>query len=222
MINYPTQPVFARSARLFRVLLSLVLLLGVQASVARAGETLTVSAVAQRTPVHPGEQFAVAIVMDFAEGWHAWPNVPVVPKGLEGDLDAIPTTIKLAKDKVLATGWTVHEASTQWPKPHEVMTAGVSEPVLSYSNRSVAFVPVTLASTTATGEVKLIFEVYYQACNESTCQIPTTETAEVMVKVVPVGDAQQTKDNQVELFKDFDGKVLATLAPGAKSDAGSG
>lgn len=219
MTNYLTQRAFAGSARFLRALLALLVLIGSAPAIAEADEALTVKAVAQREPVHPGEQFAIAIVMEFGEGWHAWPNVPVVPEGLEGtDFGAIPTTIKLAQGKdgkpVVARGWQVHEAWTQWPTPHEVRSAGITQPVLSYSGRSAAYVPVTLDATTATGEVKLTFEVYYQACNESMCQQPTTETAEVTVKVVAVGDAQESKENQPGIFKGFDGRVFARIASG--------
>ncbi len=184
---------------------------------AQPQEVLRVSAVAERGPVYPGDQFAVAIVMDFAEGWHAWPNKPVLPPELGTDFDAIPTVIKFPGDA--PAGWTVHTGFTQWPKPHGIVTSVTGTPIeiLSYSDRSIAFVPVTLSAETKPGDFTLKFQVGYQACDDTTCLRFTTATAEVSISVVAIpasGTPPESKPSNPAMFKDFDGVVFAKIASG--------
>src|SRR5262245_41349389 len=95
---------------------------------------VTVSAAAPRAEVARGEQFAIAVVLKFAQGWHAWPHKPVVPPELEG-LDATPTTVMLKEGAKLPSGVALHLPWTQWPEPHETAVAGAK--ALTYSGRTV-------------------------------------------------------------------------------------
>src|SRR5687768_8857500 len=80
------------SHRWVRVLwAALVCLAGLPApAVAQPRDVLTATAVSQRAKTTPGDKFAVAVILNLEEGWHVWPNKPVLPKGME-DVVATPT-----------------------------------------------------------------------------------------------------------------------------------
>lgn len=225
MTYHSTEAVFGKRSTMFRAIgaalgvLAAWLVTSADALSSRAmaqEEVMQLRVVAPQTPVHPGDRVGIAVVMEFVDGWHAWPNKPVPPAELGDDFAAIPTLLKFSGD--VPAEWGVHLDFTQWPTPHAVSTAGLTGTpvqILSYSGRSVAFVPVTIGENAKTGDVTLKFEVSYQACNDSVCQQPTSTTAEVKLTVAAMGAAgAESKPVEPALFKDFDGSVFAKIAAG--------
>lgn len=152
-----------------------------------------VTAVSQQTQVMPGGQFAVAVVIAFDDGWHAWPNKPVIPDVLDG-VFATPTTVELdspAASGPGTAGLRVEVAWTQWPDPVEVPTAafGGAEPVnlLSYKGTATAYVPVIVEPDAETGERVIALVVTLQACDDSQCAAPEKHTLRVPITIVPTG-----------------------------------
>ncbi|MGE3108664.1 MAG: protein-disulfide reductase DsbD family protein [Phycisphaerales bacterium] len=196
------------------LVLTIACILGgaVRPAAAQPDQVLKVRAVAPRTPLTPGERVPVAIVMDFAEGWHIWPNKPVAPPELGDDFSPIPTVITLAD---FAPVWSsVHLEAVQWPKPHAVSTAGVTGTpieILSYADQTVAFVPIVIASDAKPGNYSLTFEVAYQACNDSMCRAPASLRAKAAITIAPAG--AKSTDTEPDLFKNFDPAVFDSLAP---------
>lgn len=201
-------------ARLCTLLAGIVALCCASPASARQREVLHPSAVAQRTVTAPGDQFAIAFIMEFDEGWHAWPNKPVLPQGV--DVDATPTVVRVPKDVTLPKGVQVFTTDIQWPEPHEIESAGFTgDPikVLSYSERAVAFVPVVIGPDAAPGKVTIPLEVHYQACNDTSCMQPTTGKASVTFEIVASIDAVKNSASESE-FAPFKPTVFAKLHAG--------
>ncbi|MDX2148003.1 MAG: cytochrome c biogenesis protein CcdA [Planctomycetota bacterium] len=203
---------------------------GVQlASAAQPGAdqpAVTLSAVASKRALTPGDQFAVAIVFDHAEHWHINTNAPKVPESW-GDFQPIPTTI------VPAVPTSVRVGPIQWPEAKEVLFdltgSGFPEPFGVFGKRAIAFVPMLLAPETPLGTITLSFKVEYQACNEETniCQLPVVETLNVELNVVALGAGAGTGEaggaptdaTLVETFSSFDTGVFARESFGIVRDA---
>ena len=172
-------------------------------------QTVTLSAVAQKTTVSPGDQFAVAVVFDFADGWHAWPHEPNVPKEL--DLSPIPTTIARAP----TTDTRLRVGPPQWPAVTEVEVSFGAKPgkIQSYAGRAVAYIPVMVSPAAAPGKITLEIAVGYQACNETMCQAPAEETLSITLEITSAGGGAATASaTDAALFKDFDLGAFARMA----------
>jgi thiol:disulfide interchange protein DsbD len=201
----------------------LLCIVGGRAAVAQPGDVMTATATAQRVKAAPGDRFAVAIILNFGEGWHAWPNKPVVPKGME-DLVAIPTEVKIAKDMPAPVGVDVLLDRTQWPEPHEIESAAFTgDPVKiqAYSGRAVIYVPVTVGAEAKPGPVVLAFDVSYQACNDTMCMPPTAAHASAKLEVIGAGGATEAGADEA-LFKDFKTSVFAEPPKVAKPQPAPG
>lgn len=163
--------------------------------------TVTVSAAANVAQLAPGGEFVVAVVMDHQPGWHSHTNKPVIPKSW-GDFLAIPTEI------VATTGAGVLVGPVQWPKVHTIALdlggTGTPEKYGVFEGRAVSFVPIKVGAS-VTGEVRVSLSVAYQACDDTTCEMPQRATMEV---VVPVG-GETVAAADVSDFKRFDSAVFA-------------
>jgi thiol:disulfide interchange protein len=163
--------------------------------------TVTVSAAANVTRVAPGGEFVVAVVMDHQPGWHSHTNKPVIPKSW-GDFPAIPTKI------VARTGPGVLVGPVQWPKVHTIAMdlggTGTPEKYGVFEGRAVSFVPIKVGASVS-GEVRVSLDVAYQACDDTTCEMPQNTAVEV---VVPVG-AETVAAADLSDFKRFDAAVFA-------------
>ncbi|MFM9996402.1 MAG: protein-disulfide reductase DsbD family protein [Phycisphaerales bacterium] len=183
---------------------------------------------AQSARVHPGDQFAIAVILDIQSPWHVWPSQRLgrVPAGLEGispewtrvgsgsDTRWAGTTTPLLPTVV--NGLTLHADDAQWPQPHMVPIAGTQG--LSYSDRTIVFVPVVVAPDAAPGTRTLSLGVYFQACDESMCFAPDTITVDVAVEVV-------ARDVPIERvasprFAGFDPTVFGRLGTESNSAPG--
>ncbi len=190
-------------------------------SQARADGEVTVSAQAQRVTAHPGDQFAVAVVFEFEEGWHIWPHVPELPPELKG-LEPIPTEITLPEGVVLPKGVRLATDFVQWPEAHlvEVKYSATPLSIKSYAGKAVAFVPVLLDAGVAPGDITLKLAVTYQTCNESTCLRKRTEILEVPIRVVATAEA--IKDGDATVFTAFQPSVFAKVLAGPSGGQGTG
>lgn len=181
---------------------------------------MSLSGEAQRVKAAPGDQFAIALTMQFAEGWHAWPNKPVIPRGV--DVTPIATVLTIDESK-LPKGVKVHAAWAQWPKPHEVTSAGFTGTpitVLSYSDSQAIFVPVTIAADAPLGKVRVPAAVTYQACDENSCMPATDATATVEFEVVAAGQGGAPAAG--ELWTGFDASVFAKILSGSAAPQAGG
>ncbi len=167
------------------------------------GEQVTVSAFAERTEVAPGSTLAIAVVLDHAEKLHTWPALAqdVLPEEIAEF--ALRTSITPSVPASVAVG------RIQWPEPTLNPVPALSGPeptvdVFSYAGRAIAYVPIRVAGDAPAGEVTLSFDVFYQACDESQCYAPMTDTVEVTLTVGADGAAEVVDD-----FAGFDATVFA-------------
>ena len=173
-------------------------------------EKATVRLELSRDAVRPGNQLTAAVVMEFAEGWHAWPSATqdVLPEGFGF---AIRTTIQAAE----TPAWAEAVGAVQWPEPHPARVADLSGSgtveVPTYSGTAVAYVPVLVSGDAEAGTYELAFEVGYQVCDDSTCLPPETKTARATVTIDPGAEGEAAAS---ELFAGFDASVFADLSEG--------
>ena len=93
--------------RLAAVALAVAVGLGVprvaSAQVEDGTDSVSVRAVPARAVVRPGDLVPIAVVFDHAEGFHSWPNTPVVPP-VYRDVIPIPTAIEVTASSSAAAG----------------------------------------------------------------------------------------------------------------------
>ncbi len=178
-----------------------------------AAERVTVTASAQRTQVAPGDRVAIGITFDFAEHMHIWPNVPEVPKELDG-LAPIATEISLA-DATPPAGLRPYLTLAQWPTPHLVKVDFGTAPVTirSYAQRTTVFIPVVIEPSAKPGPLTLNLTVRYQACNETACFPPEDVPVAVEFTVLPIGQVPAASPPPAE-FASFDPAVFGRIDSG--------
>lgn len=169
-------------------------------------EVVKISALPDRSEIRPGDQVAIAVVLEFSKGWHAHTNDPKIPASW-GDFFAVPTTI----ETVDASG--LKFAPVQWPKIEilklDLVASGNPEDYGVYADKAVAYLPASVDAT-ATGEAKVSIQVRYQACNDKTCLLAKTVTVPVTLKIVPAGTPSSAVADP-GLFKDFDTRAFAQV-----------
>ncbi len=200
--------------RLGAVALAVAVGLGVprvaSAQVEDGTDSVSVRAVPARAVVRPGDLVPIAVVFDHAEGFHSWPNTPVVPP-VYRDVIPIPTAIEVTALPAGAALGTI-----QWPAPVSVRVRYTGRPVdlLSYVGETVAYVPVTLAPEQPEGTIAIGLRVSYQSCDERVCYPPREVALTVSLRVAPAGEAVGTGVIEPRLFRGFILKGFA-LPPGA-------
>lgn len=215
-----------------RLLLALLLLLvpiaqaqrddfgfGDQAVGPGAGEpVLSLSVLLSKTVASPGDRVVVAAVMDVVPGWHVWPNVPEAVEGVRG-LTQIPTVVKVTLPEGLVGVTLV--GPVQYPEAHTVQFdasfgAGTQiVPIRVYEGRAIAFVPLIVSDGAALEDVRLTITLSYQACDDSQCLQPASESASVVLSVKSLTDAAATGGGPpAALFDGFDPAVFDAMAAG--------
>ncbi len=163
---------------------------------------------ASKTQVAPGDTVAIAVIFDFAPGWHVHTNAPVLTPGMKAEkFTPIPTVIE-AKPPPGLTIW-----ATQWPKSSQTRFQISEKFGLEnygvFQGHAVAYVPARIPATAKPGSsVELPIQVGYQACDERNCDGPVDETPVVKFDIVDLSAAGAAKPDPV--FKDFDIAVFGT------------
>jgi thiol:disulfide interchange protein len=127
----------------------------------------------------PGETLTLAIVLKVQSGWKIQAGV-----GSGDEVDgAIPTEITIDPPE----GWTVGEL--KWPKAKEFDISGLK--ATGYSGEAVVEVPITVPADAKAGEHALTIKVGYQACDATSCEMPTDLTLRTTINVSESGEAAQ-------------------------------
>jgi thiol:disulfide interchange protein len=184
-----------------RPILPALLLLAASALPAQAppAGALEIRAVAARPSVRPGDQVVIAVVLEHREGFHTWPNQPVVPLEFAGVVP-IATTVSVG---ALPAGAELRRL--QWPTPDTVTVyyTGSAVPLLAYVGRTIVYVPIQLGAGTPTGRVRIAVSVRTQTCDDRICYFPQTVERSAEFTVVPTGQEVAATVNQPELFRNF-------------------
>ncbi len=180
---------------------------------------VTVSAIPERDVVSPGSGIFVAVVLDFAETYHAWPNDPKLPPEFE-DLVAIPTTLEVGEIRAEGAGKNGGEGvlvgETIWPEAKIYSTAalGIEAELGVFKDRTVILVPLYFTDRAAEGVVEIPFSVRYQTCDDDVCYPPTTIKKTVTIRIVGEEEALAAEAKDPELFQGADYSVFAKMAAG--------
>jgi thiol:disulfide interchange protein DsbD len=197
-------------------LLALVLAIPTAAHGQAGSDTkVSVTAVAPRPAVRPGDRIPVAVILDIAPEWHVWTSeaqAKALPAGMVAFDAAIFTEITLQGVSPAAAASA--PGGIQWPKPHGVTLDQGDGPqaFAVYEGKAIAYVPVVV-SASASGRVELAFDVTVQACTD-TCLAPSTIPVKLALDVrADAGDVAADP----AVFGGFDPSAL-----GAGADAGGG
>ncbi len=175
-------------------------------------EKVIVTAIPSKPAAAPGDQIAVAVVLDIAHGWHIWPEKPDLPPAL--DLSPIPTLIGIApggRPSFIAAVGTV-----QWPPTHDIEVSFGASPakIPFHEGRVVAYLPLVISPDAQPGEVSIPVAVSWQACNDTICLSPDSDSINVGIKIQAPGQPAATPSDPT-LFEDFDLAVFARMAEGS-------
>lgn len=167
-------------------------------------------------PIHaafsPGDKFPIALVMEFQEGWHAWPAAEVQ---LPPDIAEFAIRTEVKAQAELSLQATI--SAIQFPKPKlsPVASPSTGEPTqaLTYGGTSIAYLPVTLGPDAKSGSIQI--EVIYQACDDKTCLLRAVEKIQVPINVVPAVAAASRTAAEPDLFTGFDESSFSKTAAAA-------
>jgi thiol:disulfide interchange protein len=185
-----------------------------------AEPTVQVQVEPSQSAARPGDQIALAVVFEHAEGWHVHTNAPKVPDSWQ-PFTAIATTIALdAPPAGLLQG------AIQWPTPKaiklDLAATGTPEPYEVFEGTAVAFLPIAIpASATAGSDLVLTLVVRYQACDDTSCQLPKTEKLAVTIPIVAQGQPSQPAADPTR-FEKFDRAAFASLGKAQAAPASTG
>jgi len=187
---------------------------GVPAGLLDSSGVVEVSAVPAQGRVAPGAQVPVAVVFDLQPGWHIQTNDPVVPPELGDASYYIKTEIVPG-----ATGGALrpHTDLVQWPPIHMAEVAFLGSPVEFgvFDGKALAYVPVTVDRSAASGTATLDLAVTYQACDDIQCLAPVIgEPLQTAITIAASDDlaAAPSGDADLTLFSDFDPAVWEKAA----------
>ncbi|MBY0114130.1 MAG: thioredoxin family protein [Phycisphaerales bacterium] len=168
-----------------------------------------VSLQSQKSVAAPGDQFALAVILDHAKGWHTQTQNPKVPEALK-DLAPLATVIKIDGPKGTKVG------PIQWPHAELIEVGFFGDPVKMefFAGKAVAFVPVQIAPDAAIGTLDFRGTVSIQACDESQCLQPEDVDVSVSIEIKPL-DQLPAAPAASALYADFDASVFARMNAGA-------
>lgn len=174
---------------------------------------VTISAQLSEQTVVPGATLVIAVILDHDDGFHTWPNQPIIPEEL-GDFPATATTITPNLPEGLSAG------PIQWPDTHTVSVRFLGPPIdlVTYDGKAVAYLPVRVAQDAPLGDYTFTVETFYQACDDMLCYQPTNDQQSVTVTI-----AETTTPTEANpIFANFDPTVFSnTDAWGGSLDSTS-
>ena len=133
-------------------------------------EKVVLSGAADRTAYLPGEPVQVAARLAIAAGWHLQAHVPTYDY-------LIPTTLAVETP----AGWTTVGIDYPAPSRYKFAFAEDELEVLEGTKRIVARLAVPAAA--ASGPVRLVLHLRYQACDDRQCLPPVETSAPVDLRI---------------------------------------
>lgn len=174
---------------------------------------VTISIELSDQAVVPGATFVIAVILDHDDGFHTWPNKPIIPEEL-GDFPATATTITPNLPESLIAG------PIQWPDTHTVSVRFLGPPIdlVTYDGKAVAYIPVRVTQDAPLGELTFSVATFFQACDEMICFQPTNDSQSITLTIAESSSPAGAN----MLFADFDPTVFSnTNAWGETLDTGS-
>jgi len=182
-------------------------------------EPVTVTGEVNAAQVRPGDQIAIAVVIEYAPEFHSWPAEVQADKVEKKWRDFIAeydtwTAISTGSPDGFQIG------PVQWPDLH---SARAPDPItfepadtLALSGRAVVYVPVLVAPDATLGNTTLTATLSFQACNADSCLPPDEVRIELSIEVI-APDALPAEHSAGDLFAGFDASVFAKMQSGESS-----
>lgn len=145
-------------------------------SLAQRGPTVSVTPVVESDGVHAGTTVKLALRVSLPDGVHVQSDKPRDPM-------LIPTRLTVEPPAGITTSEVVY------PAPTDFVQKGQAAPLAVFEQQFVVGVAVTLAKEVAPGVVQVPVRLRYQACDASTCFVPSRQDATFTLRVVPSGEA---------------------------------
>jgi thiol:disulfide interchange protein DsbD len=120
--------------------------------------------------VYPGTEFKIALEVQVAEGWHINSHEPY-------DEYLIPTSLTIVENPNFKLNKVVY------PKPHDLKLAFSESPLSVWEGTVYKGALIEVDSSLAPGIYPLIVDLEYQACNDISCQAPTSVTDTINIEV---------------------------------------
>ena len=140
--------------------------------------------------VYPGTEFKIAVEVKVADGWHINSNAPY-------DEYLIPTSLTIVENPNFKLKKVVY------PKPHDFKLSFSESPLSVWEGTVYKGVLVEVDSSLTPGIYPLIVDLEYQACNDISCQAPTSVTDTINVEVAdnrtPVNSINEKIFEEVDL-----------------------
>ena len=150
-------------------------------------KVLAISTTWSATGVKAGSNITLAIILDVQKPYHINAHVTKEP--------FMPTSIQLVGGPEFLLG-----STAVFPKPHEIEFGieGAKERIRVFSGRTVAYLPIAVEGSAASGKHEIKIRIGYQACDDKICLLPTEVIQSVELNVVPA--AAEVQITQPELF----------------------
>jgi thiol:disulfide interchange protein DsbD len=120
--------------------------------------------------VYPGTEFKIALEVQVAEGWHINSHEPY-------DEYLIPTSLTIVENPNFKLNKVVY------PKPHDLKLSFSESPLSVWEGTVYKGALIEVDSSLAPGIYPLIVDLEYQACNDISCQAPTSVTDTINIEV---------------------------------------
>ena len=170
---------------------------------------VVVSAEIRHSSVAPGDESAIAVIFDHAEGFHTYPPEPMK----QGPKELIEPLLGLSVQVTDAGG--LETESALFPEPHriDVPPALGGEPGQTYTvyeDRAIVYVPITIPDDAEVGStVTLELRASHQACNDQFCLAPFDTELSVNVAI---GETTEPDPEVAELFEGYEERAASGTA----------
>ncbi len=140
--------------------------------------------------VYKGSEFKLALEVNVAEGWHINSDKPY-------DEYLIPTSLTIVENPNFKL------KKVAYPKPHDYKFSFSESPLSVWEGTIYKGALIEVDSNAIPGNYPLIVKLQYQACNEMSCQAPTsikdTINIEVADNTTPVNSINEEKFVNIDL-----------------------
>jgi thioredoxin:protein disulfide reductase len=146
--------------------------------------------------VYPGTEFKLAVEAEVADSWHINSDKPY-------DEYLIPTSLMVPENPNFKL------SKVAYPKPHDFKFSFSESPLSVWEGQVYFGALIEVDSNAIPGEYLFVVELEYQACNDMSCQAPTSilDTINIIVadKTSPVNTIND------EIFKNVDISFTETV-----------
>ena len=147
--------------------------------------------------VYAGTEFKLAVQVEVAEGWHINSDKPY-------DEYLIPTSLSILENPNFKL------TKVAYPKPHDFKFSFSESPLSVWEGQVYFGALVQVDSNAVPGVYSLIVELEYQACNDMSCQAPTSVKDTINIEVADKTSPVNTIND--EIFKEIDLSLTQTSA----------